>query len=72
MPNLFQNYSELIPHGQKQVRQDVLKCLEVGIIASDPGHGTRRLVRFWLEEEYPAIRKEAEKEKAQIYVRSQN
>ena len=54
MPNLFQNYSELISHGQKQVRQDVLKRLEVGILASDPGHGTRRLVRLWLEEEYPA------------------
>lgn len=46
MAHLINNYSEILSCGQKQIREDVLRLLEDGIRASDPGVGTRRQVRL--------------------------
>ena len=44
MATLIKNQSELLAHGQRQVRKDALKIIESGIQAADPGIGTLRQV----------------------------
>ena len=43
---MIRNLDSLLSHGQTAIRRDVLAIIEAGLVAADPGQGTRRQVRL--------------------------